>query len=145
MSCESARKVCKPGHSGAQEGMRFQTEYSRGKKKIQKTPFANMNLSQWNASLRLHIVTIKQDITQVQINVSPLPLTDKVFSISCNTLYVLESKGLCHYRAVCLRRQGCHCVEMGSFYQAVQLSSAVPGDCTEGKATSADPQAYPWP
>lgn len=26
--------------------------------------------------------------------------------------------------AVCLRRRGCHCVETGSFYQAVQLSCA---------------------
>lgn len=103
-----------------------------------------MNLSQWNSSLRLNIVTIKQDITQVQVNVSPLPLTDKVFSISCNTLYILESKGLCRYQGQCIGGVGDAMVwRWAAFIR--QFSSAVPGDCTEGKAASADPQAYPWP
>jgi len=83
-------------------------------------------------------------MTQVQINVSPLPLTDKVFSISCNTLYILESKGLCRNQGQRVWGVGDAMVwRRAAFIR--QFSSAVPGDRTEGKATSADPQAHPWP
>lgn len=51
MRCESAQKVFKPGHSGPQGGVRFQTECSKGGKKNSEDFLANMNLSQWNASL----------------------------------------------------------------------------------------------